>query len=297
VEPLIQVLEHPYFYVDGEVRVAVYEVLGQLGDRQAVEPLIRALGCSSSYSFYLNDREVVWACEALGRLGDRQAVEPLIKVLERPSYYGGHKAACKALGWLGDRRAVKPLIQALERSELYEECLAVCQALISFTKSLKPHLNQLLCRSCLTRFDQKTVFGNKQETIHATGEFCLVVTCRLCGGAADAMFGVREVIAVLDAESSEEIKHINDKVRVNWLKHQVSFDFDCVEVIRTSEYEVERFCVQVGNDTDSFRRPRYRKMLCTVDPQCGLSPSILNMLKNTFGEVTIRPIQQEIKDR
>jgi len=81
--------------------------------------------------------------------------------------------------------------------------------------------------------------------------------------------------------------HTDGVARVNYLRHKTLFDFDRVEIVQASEYEVERLCVQVRNDTDIFRRRRYRKMPCAVDQQCSLSQSVLNMLKNTFGKVSV----------
>jgi len=48
---------------------------------------------------------------------------------------------------------------------------------------------------------------------------------------------------------------------------------------------VERFAVQVGNDTDPFRRPRYRQMRCVVKPECNLSENTLRILDSVFGQV------------
>jgi HEAT repeat protein len=53
------------------------------------------------------------AAEALGRLGDRRAVEPLIRVMGGDWADDVRRAAIEALGKLGDARAVKPLIKAL----------------------------------------------------------------------------------------------------------------------------------------------------------------------------------------
>ena len=91
---------------DAGVRRAATEALGQLGDKQAVEPLIRKLEDT--------DADVRGAAtEALGRLGDKQAVEPLIRKLEDTDA-DARGAATEALGRLGDKQAVEPLICKLE---------------------------------------------------------------------------------------------------------------------------------------------------------------------------------------
>jgi phycocyanobilin lyase subunit alpha len=53
------------------------------------------------------------AARALGKLGDRQAVEPLIRCLEFPDYYV-REAAAQALESLDDRSCVPTLIKLLE---------------------------------------------------------------------------------------------------------------------------------------------------------------------------------------
>jgi len=84
-------------------------VLGEIGDKRAVEPLIKALEDE--------DRNVRWgAAEALGYIGDKRAVEPLIKALEDEDWYV-RKRAAYALGDIGDKRAVEPLTEALKDDE------------------------------------------------------------------------------------------------------------------------------------------------------------------------------------
>jgi HEAT repeat protein len=78
VEYLIELLKHKEMFY---VRSSSAWVLGWLGDKRAIEPLVAALG----------DAGVVgnpWVAQvqvafALGRLGDKRAIEPLIEVLKR----------------------------------------------------------------------------------------------------------------------------------------------------------------------------------------------------------------------
>jgi hypothetical protein len=83
----------------------------------ALEPLIKALGDKDSWG-----RQI--AAKALGKIGDKRAVEPLIKTLKdgnihvrrqpRPPYNYYSCSVIQALGDIGDKRAVEPLIKALE---------------------------------------------------------------------------------------------------------------------------------------------------------------------------------------
>ena len=72
------------------------EALGQLGDKRAVDPLIKALS-DDHYWVRLS------AAMALGQLGDKRAVDPLIMVLS-DDYSGVRKAAKAALKKLGYKK-------------------------------------------------------------------------------------------------------------------------------------------------------------------------------------------------
>jgi hypothetical protein len=76
-------------------------------------------------------------------------------------------------------------------------------------------------------------------------------------------------------------------VRVNWLSRRDLFDFDQIEIINASDEEVERFAIQVGNDTHPLRQPRYKEMDCLVAKDCRLSQNSLRVLQRTFGQVTV----------
>jgi hypothetical protein len=300
----VRKLESPYR------RLKACTKLGQLGDARAIEPLITRLGDRDSAVQQA-------ACRALGQLGDARAIEPLIAHLGDRWDSALRQAACRALGQLGDTRAIEPLIARLGNRDVQQAAKsalvaigpatvaplvawlrggsaresqeAAGQVISAITQSLEPHLNWLLCRFCLTRFARRTYTIGKRTTSH-------YIACRLCLKAADVMRDVKEAVAVLDAEMHQEFTYANGVVRVNWLRRETLCDFDRVEIIQTTEYEVERLCIQVGNDTDTFRQPRYRRMACIVAPQYDLPQSALNMLKRTFGEVSVGPITPQPGD-
>jgi len=189
------------------------------------------------------------------------------------------RAALACLAIEGDLRAMAPLLQYLSASSKQVR-RAACQAIASITTTLQPHLTKLLCRSCLPRFVRQPYAIAGQRSIQ-------VIACRRCQHTTEVTFNVCEVVAVLDAALCQAYAHLGGVVYVRWLQRETLFDFDRMEIVRASEYEVERLCIQVSNDMDAFRQPRYRKMLCTVDTQCDLSQSALNMLKRTFGKVLV----------
>jgi len=91
------------------VRRDAANALGNLGDKNAVFPLIEVLKNDNSHIVRIN------AAEALGKIKDKRAVEPLIAALKNETEYGGvRSSAAEALGEIKDERAVEPLIAALK---------------------------------------------------------------------------------------------------------------------------------------------------------------------------------------
>ena len=249
------------------VRQAACEALGKLGDVRAVEPLIALLGNWDS-----SVRQA--ACEALGKLGEGRLANAVIGALSGDAR--AREELCR-LATQRDVRAVELLIARLEDENYYVR-KAVCEALNSIYKIVDPQIEGMCCRVHLTRFEKNTIQSGEGDTVR-------FVACRICGKSDQVMFGVREIIATLDAGMEEEFICANDVVRGNWLKRDALFDFDRVEIIKASDYDVERFCIQVGNDTDNFRNRRYEKMMYAVSPQCRLLENTMRILKGTFGEV------------
>lgn len=142
VEPLIEVLQVPLSKISdpGEnmgIRSLAANILGQIGDSRAVEPLICALEDSYWMTRYeaakslcklKNRRAVLPLIETLQdsqknvrrmaafALAHLQVVEPLIHALKHNNQYVRQEAAW-ALGEIGDSRAAKFLIETLQDSE------------------------------------------------------------------------------------------------------------------------------------------------------------------------------------
>jgi hypothetical protein len=94
-----------------------------------------------------------------------------------------------------------------------------------------------------------------------------------------------EIVAVLDNQDATEQVQVNGSLRINWLVHRELFDFDRVEIVQATDEDIERFAVQVGNDTDELRQPRYATMVCTISPDCKLSEGAVRILEQVFGQV------------
>lgn len=136
----------------------------------------------------------------------------------------------------------------------------------------------LLCPHCLARFAARSV-----EL--AWGVSYTYYGCRLCGQSREFISWLK-VVAVLDANSTEWFQRQEEQFRLNWLVRRSLFDFDWVEIIQASDEDVERFAVQVGNDTDPYRKARYQRMTCWVRPECRLAENTRRILEKMFGKVT-----------
>jgi len=95
----------------------------------------------------------------------------------------------------------------------------------------------------------------------------------------------RGVVAVLNANWSGSRIHRDGRLRINWLTERSLFDFDWIEIVQASDEEVERFAVQLGNDTDPVRRRRYRHLHCFIGQSCRLSENTLRILQRMVGPV------------
>ncbi|MEM7346188.1 MAG: hypothetical protein AAF485_18260 [Chloroflexota bacterium] len=135
---------------------------------------------------------------------------------------------------------------------------------------------RFICLRCLTRFGPHTV-KVLSETITFYG-------CRLCQQSRDYWEG--EIVAVLDGEADGKTIE-TDVLKVNWLIRRELFDFDRVEIRHATDEAVERFAVQIGNDTDPVRRPLYQQMVCEIKAPGQLSDNTVRILERTFGQVIV----------
>lgn len=149
-------------------------------------------------------------------------------------------------------------------------------------QTLGGQLTKLVCPRCLTRFRAYDIDVSWLEKVTYYG-------CRSCGQSREHLSG--QVFAVLDRQMADELVERHNIVRVNWLARRSLFDFDAVAIAQATDEEVERFAVQVGNDTDTTRQGRYRHMRCVVSDGSNLSQNSLKILNRTFGSVEIIPSQ------
>lgn len=147
------------------------------------------------------------------------------------------------------------------------------------SRRLGHRVNNLICPGCLTFCGKHKVKLNLWKSITYYG-------CRTCHQSREFFEGW--VVARLDNTMTQEQVQQDGILRINWLSRRTLFDFDEVEIVQATDEEVERFAVQVGNDTDFLRKPRYQQMRCVVSAHCGLSENSHRILRRMFGSVEVR---------
>jgi hypothetical protein len=144
------------------------------------------------------------------------------------------------------------------------------------TNSCARRVRDTLCPRCLARFAAHTVGLSLGVSFTYYG-------CRICHQSRQFYTIPRGIVAVLDRSWGHHIFYDDGLLKVNWLTRRTVFDFDRVELIRATDEDVERFAVQVGNDTDSVRLARYGRLTCSLGPACRLSENTLRILRRMFG--------------
>ncbi len=287
VRHLIKCLEDSEYLVRFNATVA----LGKIRDNRAVEPLMERLRDGKRWVRHA-------ACEALGKLGDNRAVEPLWERLD-DSFDRAGKAALIALEKLGegrlahaiaelkydeliafakegDSRPIDPLVDRLETTnkKTHE---AIKKTLVRIKKELKPYADKLICKEHFTRFTLVKIpdiqsGGLRNLTCYA---------CRICRKASLVIPHVNFVTAVLDSDMDKLTSLKNNHLKVNYLQFDELFDFEKIEIVTADERKIMSFIDRIKNDTDAYRKKRYRKMECTLKRECK-NEDILSSLREVF---------------
>jgi hypothetical protein len=144
------------------------------------------------------------------------------------------------------------------------------------TFRLAGSLTTALCRTCLT--------FPKAYTAHLSGiEIFTYYGCRTCGHSDNFLKG--EIVAVLDTRMKVDYTEYDGRVELNWLKVQRQFDFGAINIRQATDEQIERLVMQIGNDTDLFRRARYKQISCTLNSDCKLSVNSMRLLERFLGKV------------
>jgi hypothetical protein len=168
-----------------------------------------------------------------------------------------------------------PLLQETIQNEDHPFSLIASQLLQDIvddtTTRLEDQAHQTVCLECLTCYKAHKIPLSSWKSLTYYG-------CRTCGKSHSFFQG--RVVALLDHTAAPVQQ--DGYLPINWLRRRKLFDFEEVYIIQASDEEVERFVVQVGNDTDPLRKARYEQMRCTIWPDCQLSENTRRILEYMF---------------
>ena len=150
------------------------------------------------------------------------------------------------------------------------------------TDRLRDQPWQSLCPHCLLGCIEHTVSLSWRKSLSYYG-------CRNCHQSREFLQG--QAVAVLDQNWSEGYTQKKGIIAINWLKYRRLFDFNEVYIGQATDEDVERLAVQVGNDTDEWRKPCYAQMRCLVSLEASLSENTMRILRRTFKNVIVTDLQ------
>ncbi|GAB4419874.1 MAG: hypothetical protein Fur0044_16470 [Anaerolineae bacterium] len=208
----------------------------------------------------------------------------LLQLFETLSNFADAYADCCATIVAVGGEAV-PALEKIAANESHKLCAIAIQLLKAIaqetTKELSHQASSLICPRCMVSYAAHQISLPQGDTVTYFG-------CRACKQSREILNLKGQIVVVLNRQMVKEQSLEGDTLRVNWLTRRQLFDFDKVEIVQASDEEVERFAVQVGNDTDPVRQPRYKQMQCMVSLNCELSENTLRILRYTFGQMSIK---------
>jgi len=182
---------------------------------------------------------------------------------------------------------VVPVFQTIVDNEthpFYSIALHLLQAVAFQGQHLKNTESDLFCPRCLVRYEsQKIRLPRRLDTTY--------FACPKCHRSRGYFAG--QVVVVLDNQMEKGQVKTGDVLKVNWFVYRKMFDFDAIEIEQATDEDVERFAVQLGNDTSKSRRSRYKKMYCTISPTCKLSENTIRILEHMVGSVETTDVKPQ----
>ena len=149
----------------------------------------------------------------------------------------------------------------------------------STTSMFQAQARSLLCLDCLVRF---VPIPLSQSWLKTNSTY---FGCRSCGQSRSIIKFAGASIAALDESMPKVYVQKKDGLFIKWSQQDALFDFDEVRILQATDEDVERFAVQVGNDTDPVQKARYQHMRCVVSSACPLSENTRRVLHRMFGTV------------
>lgn len=148
-------------------RMKATEILGEIGDKKAVYPLIRILRIDSE--------PVVkeWAAISLGKIGDKKASKPLVASLLSDPNYEIRMESANALGLIMEKKSINSLLDAYYMDEDYRVKWAAASALVKLDEEKSREIiNELSANliDILRTEKDEAVIGAAAKTLGEIGD-------------------------------------------------------------------------------------------------------------------------------
>lgn len=206
-------------------------------------------------------------------------LENLVMSLQRVSWKERFLSR-QVIFWLGTELIpyLLPLLQN-QSTELAKETTWLIREISKDSETrFQKNFQNAICTKCYTRFEK--------HFVDLPGPFnAYYYGCRTCKQNRNYIQWDGKIIAVLDHAMDAEFVIRKQSLYVNWLWLNRLFDFDGVEIVQATEEEVERFIIQVRNDTDPGKQKQYKSMTCRIINRTALTQETINLLENVFGSV------------
>lgn len=173
----------------------------------------------------------------------------------------------------GKIELIDPLVQCAQETD-YSVMEAALRLLKATWEASKQHLPHSVCFKCWTRCERITT---------PSDFYTFYIGCRLCRQAGKLKVGIRKIQLIVDSAMEPEYTLHDGVLRLNWMRLSMLGDFDEVIIVQGSDYDVERLCIQIRNETGKSHSQR--RKACYVSARLPLSPTVRNLLRDTFGRI------------
>lgn len=108
--------------------------------------------------------------------------------------------------------------------------------------------------------------------------------CRTC---TSTIFGIQapSVHLILDDAMDKKMEVFADCIHVNRIAIKQLVDFEHVHIGSCDHEEIRSLCIEMGNDTDPYRRKAYAAATCSVAASSSLGDEMKNLLAKQFRTV------------
>ena len=138
---------------------------------------------------------------------------------------------------------------------------------------LLDNIHTLYCTKHHRRFIQTDVHGVR------------LPVCRQCKKTSFGI-SVTNVALVIDQNATWKSKLVNGIFKLNLKLLEDLPDFNVVEIGHHTAEDIERFCIQIGNDSDMHRVPTYKKIAYRALPGISMSQKSIALLDKFFLPMT-----------